>query len=183
MTRNWVKIKDESCGTYSTSSQIKFKTSITRSSLCDYSNPYIRIKRTITIPNTATAGASVNNTNKKVMFKNCAPFSNCTNEINDTQVDDACDIDVVMSMYNLIEYSYIYSKTESLWQHYRDEPAIEIGDSIIHFPADNNSVLFKFKGKIRAQTGNNGTKDVEINVSLKYLVNFCRTLEMPLINC
>ena len=82
-----------------------------RSNLCDYSNAYIHVKATITVPNTAAAGAAVNNTNKKVILKNCAPFVNCLNQINNTQTDDAKDIDIVMPMCNLIEYSGTYSKT------------------------------------------------------------------------
>ena len=69
----------------------------------------------------------------------------------------------------------------SLWQHYRDEPTLDNNDNITGFPADNNSASFKFKQQITGQTG--GTKDVEIMVPLKYLSNFWRTLEMPLINC
>ena len=90
-----------------------------------------------------------------------------------------------MPMYNLIEYSDAYSKTSgSLWQYYRDEPALDNNNNIIDCPADNdNSSSFKFKQQITGQTGNGGTKDVEIMVPLKYLSNFCRTLEMPLINC
>ena len=88
-----------------------------RSNLCDYSEVYILLKGTITVPNTAAAGAAVNNTNKKIIFKNYAPFTDCITEINNTQVDDAQKIDEVMPMYNLIEYSGAYSKTSaSLWQ-------------------------------------------------------------------
>ena len=72
---------------------------------------YIHVKATITFPITAADAASVNNINKKVMFKNCAPFTNCISEINNTQVDDAQDIDIVMPMYNLITYSDVYLKT------------------------------------------------------------------------
>ena len=88
-------------------------------------------------------------------------------------------------MYNLIEYSDTYSKTSgSLWQCYRDELALDVNSNIIDIPADNNdSILFKFKQQITDQTGNSGTKDAERMVSLKYLSNFWRTLEMPLINC
>ena len=106
-------------------------------------------------------------------------------KINNTQIDDAQKIDVVMSMYNLIEYSDVYSKTSgSLWQYYRDEPALDNNGNIIDFPdGNNNSASFKFVQKITGQTGNGDTKDVEIMVPLKYLSNFWRTLEMPLINC
>ena len=82
-----------------------------RSSLCDYKNAYILDKGTITVPNTAAAGAAENNTNKKLIFKNCAPFTDCITKINNTQVDDAQKIDIVMPMYNLIEYSDTYLKT------------------------------------------------------------------------
>ena len=71
----------------------------------------ILVKGTITVNNTATADVDANNTNEKVTFKNCAPFTNCISEINNTQVDNAKDLDIVMPMYNLIEYSDNYSKT------------------------------------------------------------------------
>ena len=76
-TKNWVEINDESRGTYSVNRQINFKTSMLRSSLCDYSDAYILVKGNITVNNTAAAGAAANNTNEKVIFKNCAPFTNC----------------------------------------------------------------------------------------------------------
>ena len=101
-TKRWVEINDESRGTYNVNSQIKFKTATFKSSLCHYSDAYILVKGTITVNNTA-ADAAANNTNKKVIFKNCAPFTNCISEINITQVDNAKDIDIVMSMYNLVE--------------------------------------------------------------------------------
>ena len=82
-----------------------------RSSLCDYSDAYIFIKWNITLNNTASDGDAANNTNKKVIFKNCAPFTNCINKINSLEVDNGQYIDIVMPMYNLIEYSDNYSKT------------------------------------------------------------------------
>ena len=106
-TRNWVEINDEASGTYSHNKQIKFKTSMLRSSLCDYSDSYILVKGNITVNNTAVA----NNTNKKVIFKNCAPFNTRISKINNTQIDNAEYIDIVMPTYNLIEYSDNYSKT------------------------------------------------------------------------
>ena len=183
-TRNWIEINDESRGTYNVNSQIKFKTTMLKSSLCDYSDAYILVKGIISINNTAAQGAAANNTNKKVIFKNCAPFTNCISEINNTQIDNGKDIDIVMAMYNLIEYSDNYAKTTgSLWQYCKDIPARNANGEIIVFDANNTTDSFKFKAKITGQTGNNGTKDVEIIVPLKYLSNFWRTLEMPLINC
>ena len=187
--RNCVEINDESQGYYTDDennnndnnhNNIKSKTSIIRSSLCDYSDPYILVKRPITVPNTA-----VNNANKKVIFKNCVPLISCITEINNTQVDCAQDIDIVMPMCNLIEYSNAYSKTSgSLWQYYRDEPAMDANCKIIDFLANkNNSNSFKFKHQIITEkTGNDGTKDVEIIVPLKYTSNFWRIREMPLIH-
>ena len=103
-------------GTYSPNKQIKIETSMLRSSLCDYSDAYILVKGNITVNNTAADGAAANNANKKVIFKNCAPFTNCISKINNTQIDNAEYIDIVMPMYNLIEYSDNYSKTfGSLW--------------------------------------------------------------------
>ena len=82
--KNWVEINDESRGTYNANSQIKFKTKMLKSSLCDYSDAYIIVKRTITVNDTAADGAAANNTNKKVIFKTCAPFTNYISEINNT---------------------------------------------------------------------------------------------------
>ena len=80
-----------------------------RSSLCNYSDAYILVKGNVTVNNTGTAAAP-NNTNKKVIFKNCAPFTNCISKINNTQIDNAEYIDIVMPMCNLIEHSDNYSK-------------------------------------------------------------------------
>ena len=174
-TKNWVEINNESRRTYSANRQINFKTSMLRSSLCEYSDPYIFAKGNISVNNTAAADADANNTNKKVIFKNCAPFTNCISKINNTQIDNAEYIDIVMPMYNLIEYSDNYSKTSgSLWQYYKDEP----NDNLA------NSESFKSKVKITGNTPADGnTKDVKIIVPLEYLRKFWRTLEMPLINC
>ena len=184
-TRNWIEINDESKGAYNVNSQIKFKTTMLKSSLCDYSDAYILVKGTITINNTAAQGAGANNINKKVIFKNWAPFTNCISEINNTQIDNAKDIDIVKAMYNLIEYSDNYAKsTGSLWQYCKDIPARNnANNAIIAFDVNNVTDSFKFKAKIVGQTGNGGIKNVEIMVPLKYLSNFWRTLEMPLINC
>ena len=91
-TKNWVEINDELRGTYSVNSQIKFKSTMLKSSLCDYSDAYILVKGTVSVNNTTGADAAVNNDDKKVIFKNCAPFTNCISEINNTQVYNAKDI-------------------------------------------------------------------------------------------
>ena len=183
-TRNWVEINDESRGAYNVNSQIKFKTTMLKSSLRDYSDAYVIVKGTVSVNNTAAQGAAVNNVNLKVIFKNCASFTNCISDINNTQIDNAKDIDIVMPTYNLIEYSDNYAKaTGSLWQYSKDIPARNNNNQIVNFGTNNLTDSFNFKVKFTGQTGDDGTKDVEIMVPLKYLSNFWRTLEMPLINC
>ena len=139
-----------------------------KSSLCDYSDAYILVNGKITIAGEgATAAArQADERDKGVVFKNCAPFINCISEINNTQIDNAKDIDIVMPMYNLIEYSDNYTKTTgSLWQYFRDEPVAD--------DDTEDSESFKSKTKITGKTPNNGNeKDVEIMVPLKYLSNF-----------
>ena len=132
------------------SSNIRFKTSLIRSNLRDYSDAYILVKGTITVPNTEAAGAAVNNTNRKVIFKNITPFTDCITEIYNTQVDDAQKGDIVIHMYNLTEYRDAYSKkSRSLWQYCRDEPALNNNGKIIDFHANNNnSASFRFKQQI-----------------------------------
>ena len=83
------EINDNIIGAYSPNKEIRFKTAILRSSLCDFSDAYIIVKENITVNNTAAAGADANNTNKKVIFKNCAPFAKCISKINNTQIDNA----------------------------------------------------------------------------------------------
>ena len=122
-TKNWVEINDESRGTYNANSQIKFKTTMLKSSLCDYSDAYINVKGTIAITGEGADAAArqADERDKGVAFKNCAPLINCISEINNTEVDNAKDIDIIMPMYNLIEYSVNYAKTTGrLWQYFRE---------------------------------------------------------------
>ena len=112
-TKNWVEINDESRGTHNVNSQIKFKTTTLKSILCDYSDAYILLKGKIIITGRGADAAArqVDERDKGIAFKNFAPFTNCISEINNTQVDDAKDIDIVMPIYNLLEYSDNYAKT------------------------------------------------------------------------
>ena len=176
-TKNWVEINDDSRGIYNVGSEIKFKTTMLKSSLCDYSDAYILVKGKITITGVGADAAArqTDERDKGVAFKNCAPFINCVSEINNTDLDNAKDLDIVMPMYKLIEYSDNFAKISgSLWQYYRDEPNGNLADS----------ESFKSKIKITGTTPDNGNeKDVEIMVPLKYLSNFWGTLEMSLVNC
>ena len=175
-TRNWVEINDESRGTY-TSNDIKLQTTMLRSNLCDYADAYILVKGTITITDEGDddAAKQLDEGNKGVIFKNCAPFTKFISKTNKKDIDNAQDNEIVMPMYNLIEYNDNYSKTSgSLWKYYKDDP----NDDIIQSKSFKSKIIIT--GKTPA-TGN--TKDVELIVPLKYLSNFWRTLEMPLIDC
>ena len=111
-TRNWIEVNDESRGIY-TGNSINFKTTMLRSNLWNFSDAYILVKGTVTITGAGdnAAAREVDEKYKGVIFKNCAPFVKCISRINNTEIDNAKDIDIVMPMYNLIEYSDNYSKT------------------------------------------------------------------------
>ena len=148
-TRYWVPINYNSQGTYEDSNKIKLKTSIIRKCLYDYGDAYIRVSGTVTITGAGadTAAKRANQRNRGVIFKTGAPFTNCMSTINNTHIDN--DMDVVMSMYNLKEYSDDYSKSSgSLWQHHRKEPNDNIAES----------ELFDSKIKITGNTPGNDNK-------------------------
>ena len=107
--RNWFEINDQSRGTY-TSNDIRFKTTMLRSNLWDYADTYILLKVTITITGTGDddAAKQLEEKNEGIIFKNCAPFTKCISRINNTDIDNAQDIDIEMPMYNLIGYSDNY---------------------------------------------------------------------------
>ena len=171
-TKKWYIIDSESKGNYSQNDEIKFLTRSIESSLCDYSDAYILV--------TGNISATPNNAAAQVVFKNCAPFEKFRTEINETFVDEATHINITLPMYNLIEYSDNYFDTSgTLWQFARDEIINKA-----NVTNDNNAFSFKYKANLIGNTGNNGRKNgVKIAVPLKYLSNFWRSLEMPLINC
>ena len=134
-TKNWAKINDDLRRTHNTNSQIKFKTLILQSSLCNNSDVYILVKGTTIVTNAGTTDTVANNASKKVIIKICTPFTDCISGINNTQLDNAKDIVVVMSMFSLIEYNDNYSKTSpSSWQYYRDKPDVNVDSIIADFP-------------------------------------------------
>ena len=179
-TRNWVEINDDIRGVYSSNKQIIFKATMLRSSLCDYSDAYILIKGNISVNNTAPAGAATNNVTKKIIFKNCAPFTSCISKINNKQIGNVEYIDIVMLMYNLIEYSNNYSKTSaSFWQYCKEILAVNNAGNIVDFNRANAIESCNFKTKITGRTAadnNNGNiagrADVKIMFPLKYLSTF-----------
>ena len=162
---------------YNTNSDFRFNTTMLKSSSCGFSDAYILVKGRIRITGARDddAARKADETNKGVIFKNYTPFINCKGEINNTERDNAKDIDIAMPMYNLIEYSNNLSKTSrSLWQYYKDEPNDNFADS------ESSKSKVRITGNT---TADGNTKDVEIIVPLKYLSNFGGTLEIPLINC
>ena len=166
-----------------------------RSDLCDYADAYILVNGTITV----TAAAGANNIrdkkNRKLILKNNAPFVSCITRINGELIEDADNLGIVMPMYNSLQYSKNYRKTiGSLYNYYRDELT---NDNNNNFANRNvvNSNAFKYKNKIIGNTYNvdaaaagydankYGTQEVEIAIPLKYLGNFWRALNIPLISC
>ena len=151
-----------------------------RSHLCDYNDAYIVVKGDIIVDGIQNRDKC----NRNLVLRNNAPFISCILKINGALIDNAEDLAVVIPAYGLLEYSKNYSKTSgSLRNYYRDEPN--------NPPADNynadpivNSASFKYKNSITGKTPANGdTKEVEFAVPLKYLSNFWKTLDMPLVNC
>ena len=150
-----------------------------RSDLCDFSDPYIAIKGKIIVTTPDNDAYD-----KKLAFKNNAPFVSCISKINNTLIDNAEDLDITMPMYNLVEYSKSYRKTTgSLWNRCRDESYSGTEGSINCSIKD--SKFFNYKTSITGKLEGIIVEknDVEIIVPLKYLSNFWRTIDIPLINC
>ena len=190
----WIEVHDQSGNNenrYTPSKQIRFKTSVLRSNLCDFSNAYIIVKGTITVKQ----GSKNSRKNRPLAFKNNAPFISCISKINNTLIDDAEDLDVVMALYNLLEYSKNQRQaTGSLWNYYRDELSDDTNDNNSLNKNVFNSESFKYKASITGSTYNivarinnaegnvvnspaydankSGKKEVEIAVPLKYQSNF-----------
>ena len=170
-----------------------------RSNLCDYSDAYILVKGTITVTaHGANNGANNirDKENRPLILKNNAPFFSCIIRINGELNEDADDLDIVMPMYNLLEYSKNYRKTiGSLYNYYRDELTNDSNDNNFDNKNVVNSNTFKYKNKIIGNTYNvdagadgydvnkNGMQEVELAIPLKYLGNFWRALNIPLISC
>ena len=182
VTKKWIKVYNQSEKNYNSNKEIRIKMSKLRSDLCHFSDACIVVKGNITVTDPDNAKRD-----KSVAFKNNAPFINCISKIKGVQIGNAEDLDVVMPMYNLLEYSKNYIKAAgSLWIYYRDEPSN---------PLSSNSESFKYNTSI---TGNNynvgdgevdydaekiGKNKTEVVIPLKHLSNFWRTLNISLINC
>ena len=203
ITNKWVEVHHQSGSPENSkpSKPIRFKTSMLRSDLCHFSDAYVVVKRTITLIKT-DGRRFIDIRNRFLAFKNNAPFPNCISKINnlhfkDHLIDNAEDLDIVMPIYNLLEFSKNYRKTTgSLWNYYRDEPNNPPATNYNAEPI-TNSASFKYKSSITGKASNanqeNGEnteygntktkKNLEIVVPLNYLNNFWRTLDLPLISC
>ena len=197
VTKRWTEVYDK---------EIRIRTLMLRSDLCDFNDAYIVVKGYITVnektftvndieePNITTANANATNTannnafgKKKLFFKNNAPFINCISKINGVKIDNVEHLDVVMPMYNFLEYNKNYRKTTgSLWNYYKKEPNIctDNNNNITHSILNSKSFDYKANFMENGVTHDNLTKnDVKIVIPLKHLSNFWRNLNIPLINC
>ena len=192
---------------YRENKEICFKTAMLRSDLCDYSDAFVEVSTNIVVTvnrvdadNTNVfaniGGVAVDNTDKRTFtLKNNAPFVSCITKINGELIENAEDLDVVMPMYNLIEYSKNFRKTNgSLHNYYRDQPNSGANNGIIYSVKDSASYKYKpkiterFPNFVEAAVGESNelalaAVAVKIIIPLKHLGNFWHELNMPLINC
>ena len=199
VTREYVRVNSLS-NTYNENKSIRFKTPMLRSDLCDYADAHILVNGMITVAGNQPRDRQ----NKPVILKNNAQFVSCITRINGELIEDADDLDIVMPMYNLLEYSKNYRKTiGSLYNYYRDELN---DDANLNYFANKNIVSsnsFQYKNKIIGNTynidstiipagggarvvnpnydaKNSGKKNVELAIPLKYLGNFWRALNIAI---
>ena len=197
VTRQHVKVNSLS-NTYNENKSIRFKPPMLRSSLCD-----ILVNGTVTV----TGNHPRDRQNRPLILKNNAPFISCITRINGELIEDAGDLDIVMPMYSLLEYNKNYRKTiGSLYNYYRDEISHDNDNDNFGNIKVVNSKAFKYKNKIIGNTydinstilnpagdarirnpnylqNNSGKKSIELAIPLKYLGNFWRALNIPLISC
>ena len=183
-TKKWYIINDENNTNYGVDKDtgannpdtIKYDTRVLKPNLCDYAEAYILVDGTIR--------AAAANGDTRLVLKNCAQFTKRNLQISDEHVDAAENLDITMPMYNLIEYSDNYQDSSAtLYQYKRDEPPEA---NAINDLTTNTSSFFKYKVELLGNPvldGNIAKRSVKVVVPLKYLSNFFRSLEMPLINC
>ena len=179
VTRKWNIVTDHSKANCHVGNEINCNTEVLKSNIYDYNDAYILVRGDITVTEAPET---------QVAFKNWAQFTKCITGIYETTVDNAENLDLVMSMYNLIEYSSNYSETTgSLWFYSKDE-ATDFNAVIVN---NNSFKSFEYKTKLLGNTvaqpdpndASGILKNSAIAVPLKYLSNFQRLREIPLINC
>ena len=184
-TKKWYIINDENNTNYGVNKDtdadnpdtIKCDTRVLKPNLCDYAEAYILIDGTIR--------AAAANANTRLALKNCVPFTNCNLEINNEHVDTAENLYITTPMYNLIEYSDNYQDSPATLYRYKQDEPPEANNAVDDLTV-NNSSSFKYKVSLLGNPvldGNIAKRSVKVVVPLKYLSNFFRSLEMPLINC
>ena len=184
-TEKWYIINDENNTNYGVNKDtgadnpdtIKCDTRVLKPNLCDYAEAYILIDGTIR--------AAAANANTRLALKNCVPFTNCNLEINNEHVDTAENLYITTPMYNLIEYSDNYQDSPATLYRYKQDEPPEANNAVDDLTV-NNSSSFKYKVSLLGNPvldGNITKRSVKVVVPLKYLSNFFRSLEMPLINC
>ena len=192
-TSEYVRI-NSLLNTYNENKSIRFKTPMLKSNLCDYSDAYILVKGTITVtvPGVNNNANNIRDKrNRPLILKNNAPFVSCITRINGELIEDPNDLDVVIRMYNLLEYSKNYRKTiVLLYNYYRDELSDDADDNNFDNIKVVKSNTFKYKNKITGNAGvdgydlnKNGKQEIELAIPLKYLGNFWKALNIPLISC
>ena len=205
VTREYVRVNSLS-NAYNENKSIRFKTPMLRSDLCDYADAYILVNGKIIV----TGNNPRDRQNRPLILKNNAPFLSCITKINGELIEDAEDLDIVMPMYNLLEYSKNYRKTiGSFYNYHRDELSDNDNDPNFANTKVVNSSAFIYKNKIVGNTYNvdstiaapidanpnargpkpdynpifSGRRIVKLAIPLKYLGNYWRALNMPLISC
>ena len=196
VTREYVSVNSLS-NAYNENKSIRFKTPMLRSDLCDYADAYILVNGTITV----SGNNPRDRQNKPLILKNNASFVSCITRINGELIEDADDLDIVMPMHNLLEYSKNYRKTlGSLYNYYRDELNNDAGNNVVRSEAfkyktkiigktyNINSTILNPAGNVRIYNDNynaerSGKKSVELAIPLKYLGNIWRALNILLISC
>ena len=202
VTIEYIRVNSLS-NTYNENKSIRLKTPMLQSDLCDYVGAYILVNGTITV----TGNHPRDRQNRPLILKNNAPFISCITRINGELIEDADDLDIVMPMYNLLEYSKNYRKTiGSLYNYYRDELSNDNYNDYFGNIKVVNSRAFKYKNKTIGNTynvnstiipagggarvanpdydaNNSGKKSIELAIPLKNLGNFWRALNIPLISC
>ena len=183
VTREYVRV-NSLFNMYDENKSIRSKIPMLRSDLYDSADAYILVSGTITVSANAGANNTRDKKNRQLILKNNAPFVSCITKINNELIEDAEDLDIVIPMYNLLEYSKNYKKTiVSLYNYYRDKLTNDVNNTFVNRKVINSNA-FKYKNKITANTYNvaaaaagydtnkKGTQAIELGIPLKYLGNF-----------
>ena len=179
ITKKYIEVFDQSSGSYNVNKDIRFKTPQLRSALCYWEEAYIVVTGKITVINPNNDAYD-----KELSLKNNAPFHSCVLRIHEKLIDDCQDLDIAMSLYNLLYYSKNYQRTSgSLWNYYGDEPNSGVENNFNYSIKESKSFDYKTGLVGKLEGTNTELENIKIAVPVKYLSKFFRSLEIPLINC